>query len=435
MNPEDATLLDKLTPAERAANAVPDPARQADRERAAALVADALGTTLPAGRLELSPLGPGWSNDLDVYLEERIDPRALTGLGWIPLGRLSRSGEPYGRWAVTAENRVLAGLDVHYGVPTRSEVTRVLSRCARRGRIGVREVLELRALQRAGHVLPATHPAVRGAARAEAALGGDELVAFLSGSPERPPVELDESRMARLRRRARRGLASPVIVAVSGVDGSGKSTLAAGLVDDLGAAGVEVTRVWARPGMEMRSVKAAAKLVKRLSGQGSTAAVRSIARGEQGDVAPSSRRGVMGWVWALLVTLSYVTRARSAVRRCRGVLVFDRHLLDALVTLDFVYGTVDLRLQRALVRALVPKAAVTFYLAISADDAIARKESAVFGAHAVRSQLELYERRRSEVPDLVELDAAEPPDVLLGHCLRVVGGGTDATTRQELSEI
>ena len=420
MRADDRALLEQLSPEERAANGVPSPERAKARAEALALVAKELGHALPRGRVRLSPLGAGWSMDLDVDLVTAPDPKKIEELGWVPLGGLS-GGDPYERWAVLAGGKVLAGLDLHVAAGGGSEgVDAVLERCVRTGRVTIREVLELLLLRREGHVLPSAHPVVRAAARAEAALGGADLAAWLVGHPERPPIELG-SEGDRVRARLGRFAARPVVVAVSGVDGAGKSTLADALAGELAAAGFNTTRVWARPGMEMRLVKAAARAVKRLLRKGSTSAVRAIARGESEGPAPASRSGVIGWTWALLVTLSYLARVRGAVLRSRGIVVFDRHLLDALVTLDFVYGNVDLRLQRALVKALVPKAAITLYLAIPAEEAIGRKHSAVFGEHAVRTQLELYAGRRSDVGEIVELDATMPRDRLVVEAVRAIG--------------
>ena len=427
MNAADGALLERLSPEERAANAVPSPAAGRAREQAARLVGKELGGALPRGRLRVSPLGAAWSNDLDVYLDAALEPRKLEELGWVPLGGLG-AGDPYGRWAVVAGNKVLAGVDLHFGGGVRSEVDTVLARCRRSGRVTAREVLELRVLRRRGHVLPAADPAVRAAARAEAALGGSDLAAWLGGPPQRPPVGLDKAH-GYLRPRLARLAARPVVVAVSGVDGAGKSTLADALAGALDAAGLKVTRGWARPGMEMRVVKRLARGVKRLGRKGSEAAVRAIARGESTPSAPASRRGVLGWTWALLVTLSYIAKVRGAALRARGVLVFDRHLLDALVTLDFVYGGVDLRVHRALVRALVPRAAITLYLAIGAEEAIGRKQSAVFGEHAVRAQLAHYQRRRAEIRGLVELDAVRPADELVLEALRAMGWSSAGRAR------
>ena len=420
MTPDDEALLENLPPAARADNGVPDPDRADDRERAAALIEDALGGVLPVGRSSASPLGAAWSTDLDVYLELPADPDELRGLGWIWLGALTGRGGDGGRWAIVEDGRVLAGVDVHVGKPP-DDVAAVLARCLRTGRVRLREVLELRALQRSGHELPATHPALPAAARAEQALGGSDLAAWRAGPEQLPPIELDRGLAARARRRVGGLTRSPAIVAVSGVDGAGKSTLADALAHGLGSAGLRVTRVWARPGMQMRSVKALGKAVKRILRRGSSPAVRTVARGEQGADLPPSRRGIVGWTWALLVTLSYLARVRAAALRATGVLVFDRHLLDALVTLDFVYGGMDLRIHRGLIRKMIPKATLTLYLAISADAAVARKQSVVFGEHAVRRQLEHYERRRTEIRPLVELDAERSPDELLEDALRGVG--------------
>ena len=434
MTPNNAELLEKLTRAQREDNEVPSSERARQRERAATLVSQALGSDLPAGRLRVSPLGAGWSGDLDVYLDAPVAYERLQALGWVPLKRLSRSDDPYGRWAVTADDKVLAGLDVHVGeTRERNEVEAVLARCRRRGRVGVREVLELRVLQRNGFALAGSRPILAAAARAEAALGGTELSQWRQGSAEMPPIELGRSLPARLKSRAGRIARRPMIVAVSGVDGAGKSTLADALASELRATGLEVQRVWARPGMEMRLVKGLAKTLKRLLGMGSGTAVRRIARGEASAAAPSSRRGVIGWAWALLVTLSYVAKVRGAVLRHRGVLVFDRHLLDALVTLDFIYGGVNLRVQRAIIRKLIPKASVTLYLAIGADDAVGRKQSAVFGEFAVRSQLDHYDRLRTGIQGLIELDATKNPDVLAAEAFRTVATGDteQASTEQE----
>lgn len=420
MSPEDAELLSRLPETRRAVNQIPSLESARARRRAADLVTEALGHDLPPGRLRVSPLGAEWSRDLDVFLEAPVEPERLEGLGWIALGTLAGAGDPFGRWAVTAEGKALAGLDVHVEeVRERDEVETVLARCRRRGRVGLREVLELRLLKRNGAILAGPAPILGAAARAEAALGGDELARWFDGSPEMPPIELAPRLSSRLRARVAGIVKRPVVVAISGVDGAGKSTLADGLATELRAAGFEVDRVWARPGMEMRLTKTLAKTLKRAFRMGSDSAVRKIARGEtSAAVRPSSRRGLIGWAWALLVTLSYIARVRGAVRRRRGIVVFDRHLLDALVTLDFVYEGVDLRLQRALTKTLIPKATLTFYLAIAADDAVGRKQSAVFGEYAVRSQLEHYERLRPEIEGLVELDATQDPDALAIEALR-----------------
>ena len=46
------------------------------------------------------------------------------------------------------------------------------------------------------------------------------------------------------------------------------------------------------------------RLLKRLLGQSTGPTVRTIARDT--TMTPSSRKGVVGWVWCLLVTLTYL---------------------------------------------------------------------------------------------------------------------------------
>ena len=114
----------------------------------------------------------------------------------------------------------------------------------------------------------------------------------------------------------------------------------------------------------------------------------------------------------MLVILSFLVDVRRQHLRGRGVLLYDRHLLDALVTLDFVYEGVDLRLHRALVRRGLPKPALSIYLDVPAELASARKPEDIFGEYAIRRQLESYEVRRDEVENLRRLDGGRPADEL-----------------------
>ena len=432
MTPEDQSLLEALPESSRVINGVPDPEQAAARERAVTIVEAALGELGSQAELRVSPLGAGWSTDIDVHMDSLPDADRLQSLGWLPLSRFSRNPAESTRWAVTDGSELLASVDLHTSTAP-EPVSAVLARCRRRGEVRAREVLELRVLARSGETLP-TDPIVAIAADVERGLGGDELARWAGGSrsqTKEAPAELSVSRLAPVKRFLRRRTQNKNVIAISGVDGAGKSTLADALTVNLNRAGLEVTRVWARPGMEMRTVKALARALKKLRGKESVSAVRKVARGETEGRLPRSRKGLVGWVWALLVTLSYVTRVRSAHRRGGRVVVYDRHLLDALVTLDFVYGSVNLSLQRALVRVLVPKAATTLYLEIPAETAISRKQSVVFGEHAVRRQLELYEQKAREVSNLVEVDATLPTDVLIGEALRLITTGTKEDRRRQ----
>ncbi|MDQ4094907.1 MAG: hypothetical protein M3174_01695 [Actinomycetota bacterium] len=417
LDPSDEALVARIPRARRVVNGVPDRLRATRRERAADVVAEVLRDVLRADGLRFSPLGPAWSSDLDAHVERYPERKTLLERGWVPLdGVLHSIGSPgQGRWAVVEDGRVLAGVDLTLA-PVPDPVTQIVERCRRRREVRAREVLELRALKRAGAALPSSE-VIEAAARAERALGGDEL-GPCDAPPTDPPVPLGPAAIkaaARFKPRRNKRLA----IALSGVDGSGKSTLGESLAIDLDAAGVPVSRVWTRPGMSLKVLDSAARLAKKVLRQKSSPGLREVARG--GEVR--SRKGLLGWVWALAVTLSFLSDVRGQYRRARAVVVFDRHLADALVTLDFAYGGVDLRVQRALVRRFLPRADVTVYLDIDAGESVRRKPDDVFGRHAVGRQLELYETYLGEAKGLEVLSGEEDPDVLRTRALRLVTTG------------
>jgi thymidylate kinase len=430
VTPEDQSLLNAVPESDRVINGMPDPDEIVARERAVQAVESVLRDLGVDGEVRVSPLGPGWSTDIDVYVSDLPSADHLKSLGWLPLNRFSRDPSARTRWGVTEGSHLLAAVDFHTGSPP-DPVSAVLNRCRRRGEVRVREVLELRVLARTRETLP-VDPIVELAADIERGLGGNDLArwsAETENGTKQAPAKL--SAVGSFKTRLRQRMRKRIVIAVSGVDGAGKSTLAEAIATNLRRAGLDVTRVWARPGMEMKTVKALARGLKKLRGKESVSAVRSVARGETGGRVPRSRKGLVGWVWALLVTLSYVTKVRGEHRRGGRVVVYDRHLLDALVTLDFVYGSVNLSLQRAIVRTFVPKAAITLYLEIPAETAIARKESVVFGEHAVRQQLEHYQKRTGEVVNLVKLDATLPADELIDDALHLVTTGEKRNQRQQ----
>jgi thymidylate kinase len=406
-----------LRPEDRAANGVPEPEVAAARERAAVLAAEALaGVLLPAG-LRTSPLGPGWSRDLDAHVSRMPSPDTFRRRGWLCLDRLlGRLGLPgRGRWAVTEAGKVLVGLDLHR-TPMPDPVDAVLRRCRRRGEVRAREALELAALAAAGRPLP-RDPAVRVAAGVEAWLGGDRLARWAGGRTLPPPVALGGMhRLRRIRPRRRRRYG----VAISGVDGAGKSALVSALRTQMGRAGVPVTVVWTRPGMGLGWLDRAARGAKRLLGRDPAPAVRGVASGEGGTTA--SRRGIVGWAWTLAVTTSFLRGIRRSHRRAQGVVLFDRQLVDALATLDAAYEGVALGLHRAVVRRLMPPVAVTLYLDVPAETAVRRKPDPAFGERFVRRQLEAYARWLPEAPGLTRLDATRPRAEVAEAALRAVLG-------------
>lgn len=413
---EDAELLVRVPRSLRALNGIPEPEQAVARERAAVLASEALADVLLPGGVRTSPLGPGWSGDIDVHLVDWPEPSELMALGWIPLDTLlHRLGIPSkGRWAVVENGRVLAPLDLQLGPPS-DPVASLLSRCRRRGEVRAREVLEARALLRAGHALPSDDPVIGLAARVEAGLGGRALARWRDGPALGAPAPLPGRRFRRLWASGRSALRPRLLVAVSGVDGSGKSTLSQLVALNLERASVPVGRVWARPGSIGAGLldglaRAVKKGLRQDPSWGSTQVAKGLPSGEM-----ASRRGLVGWAWTMLLTLYFLANVRQQHVRRHGVLLYDRHLLDALVHLDFVYEGVDLRLHRAIVRRGMPKPQLYVYLDVPAEVALRRKPEmpedpgAIYsGEYAIRRQLENYESRSGEIEHLRRLDGNRP---------------------------
>jgi thymidylate kinase len=424
---EDEALLARVPDSLRARNSVPEPDDAAAREQAAEIVMGALGDQLQPNGLRRSVLGPGWSRDLDVHVSTAPDPARLAGLGWIRLDgllrRLGHRGE--GRWAVLREGIVLALADLTLDPPP-DPVTSVLARCIRRREVRAREVLELRTLLRAGKTLPEEHPALAVAAGVEAGLGGDLLADWRTGPPLAAPAALPFPRVSSLARRLRR-LGSRlrpkprVVVAISGLDGAGKSTLAKLMARDLRRVALPVTIVWTRPGMALGWLGRLGRAAKRLLREDVATGVERIGGGERA-AALASRRGVLGWTWSLLVVLAFIRNARRAYRLGQGILLYDRHVLDALVTLDVVYEGVRLGLQRALIRRLVPRADLTLLLTVPPATALARKPDDMFVESVMERQAERYSVLRREATGLTELDGTRPVEELATGAFRLVAG-------------
>lgn len=399
-----------LAAAERVAPTAPDATTSRRREQALAAVAGVLAPYLAPDGLRTSPLGAGWSSDIDAYVVRRPDPAVLSARGWLPLGplleRLGHRG--CDRWAIVEEGEVLTAVDLHDGPPP-TPVDAVIARIHRRGEASPRDVLELRALARAGRQLPASCGALAAAAEVEAELGGHDLEAFRSSAREgrgrrvRRTPALSRLARAAVRRIGRRR----VVVALSGVDGAGKSTLARVLVDDLRRAGVPATVVWSRPGMRLGLLAGVAKVAKRALGERPEPGVRSVAAGD--TRVPRSRQGALGLLWATAVVASYVADSWRFHIAAQGVVVYDRHAVDAAVTLDVLYGGLDLRAHRAAVNRLLPRPDVHVYLDVPADVAVARKPGDTIGERAVHRQLERYGDLVAHAPDVIALSGTDDP--------------------------
>jgi thymidylate kinase len=129
----------------------------------------------------------------------------------------------------------------------------------------------------------------------------------------------------------------------------------------------------------------------------------------------------------LLVTASFLVGVWRQHLSSRGVVIYDRHLVDALATLDFAYAGVDLRVQHRLIRALLPRADVLLYLDVPAEVSVARKPDDLLGEHAIRRQLAAYARWLERLPTAVRLDATRPTSDLVREAIRIVAGGEGAS--------
>jgi thymidylate kinase len=408
IRPVDA-LVAELSSAQLARNGVPDDRMRADREHCLTLLTDALADDLAPEEIAVSPLGVGWTDVFDLP-HGRVDPERLHEAGWLPMDRLLSGRATGRRWAVTEDGRVLAGVRLldRPADPVRA----VIDRCREQSEVRLRDVLELRELRRSGRPFPPDSVVLRAAADIESGLDGRLLAPWASGRSTTPPAELS-------------GRRRNLVVAISGVDGSGKSTMRAALTESLARAGVPVSTVWVRPGMGLGRLTLLAAWGKRLLRQDAAPGLRAMA--DPGAARPASRRGAVGWIWALLVTCSFLAGVWRQHRSGRGVVLYDRHLVDALATLDFAYDGVDLRLQHGLIRAFLPRADVRLYLDVPAEVSVARKPDDLLGEHAVRSQLAGYERWLDRLPRIVRLDATLPTAELVAQAMRVITAGGDAS--------
>lgn len=362
-----------------------------------------------------SPLGIGWTDIFYAQVRGPINSASLRRLGWFPLDGLGgsvrrRQGRTSNLWAVVVDGRVLGGVRVHDGKAAVTAVDTVLARCRQRKEVSLREVFELRELRRLNSTFPNSSAALTAAADIESRLGGRRLARWASGRELHAPAPLRRVRSARR-----------LVIALSGVDGSGKTTLRTGLVTQLERCGVPVSTVWVRPGMGLGVIAGFAGWAKQLLGHDPTPGIRLVATQPTEEVAPlRSRGGLVGWAWATLVSCSFLIGVWRQHRAADGVVIYDRHLVDALATLDFAYAGVNLWVPHHLVRALLPRADISLYLDISTEVSVARKPDDLIGATAVSRQLEAYERWLGVLVPTARLDAMYPPQELVLQALRII---------------
>jgi thymidylate kinase len=435
--------------------------REAVREGRAhgARIARALAATAAALRdcpapyaLAPSALGPLWMRDVDLL----VDPagtdaivESLAAAGFVDLSGFA-GGSP--QFAATEGTEILGSVDLGLhlfddGPPAAAAIARArdalggglaaltaedglrrrAGKIAQDRHVALRDALELLELlpDASGAARERTVAlAVRRCAALERELGLDGV--FTPYRARRGPIVNDRwfrARARAIRRRVRPGPRAPrVTVSFSGVDGAGKSTQAARLVETLSSAGVPATAVWARIGYSgSRLLTALVTAVQRVLPARHHSAQRQRAAGTATPgTPPLTRRGIVGWSWALASTLEYLRILRLEARRSAArVIVFDRGLPDALVGLDEEFGgAVRLRLHRRLILRWGPRADVMFYLRLSGHAAHGRKDDS-FAAEVLEAHARRYEELLARMPGaVVVLDAERPPTELAHEALR-----------------
>lgn len=418
---DDVALIRRLSSEAHAENGIPTESVAADRVQGAAIAADVLASVLLPRGLRTSPLGPAWSSDLDCHVRTLPKYKDLLDAGWIPLDhtlrRLQRPGEH--RWAVTRRGRILTSVDLHLETPP-APLRAVLDRCRRQGAVRLREVLELRELHRSGTQLPAD-VVVALAADIEHGLGFSLLETWRTGSYQPCPAELPRgSPRAWLEIRKRlvawRDASRPkLVVSLSGIDGAGKSTLARELAAALERCGIPNSLVWTRPGMSVAVFSTFRHYIKRRLNEEGGSGMRR--RAEDPGAQLITRTGALGFMWSLVVAVAYLCCVWRQHLRSRGVVIYDRHVVDGLVTLALIYGGSDLRLQKLLVRYLLPTAHVSVFLDVTPEAAVQRKPDDFFSVESLRCQMDEYERLLAGMTDIHRLASEQSPEVLARQVL------------------
>lgn len=354
-----------------------------------------------------SPLGPEWSSDIDIHVTQMPPRGLLLAHGWLDLSalleRLGRDGD--GRWAIVSDGAVVGAADF----TTAEAPTPIDATIARIGRTpSLRSVLELRVLQRSGVPIPMS-PRVLAVAHLERELGGLdlEIPASAPNEPTRTWTSRDTTAVLSKAKDSIGSLTSGTSrcsVAVSGVDGAGKSSVIGQLTAEMERAGVPVTRIWARPGFDLGVLGRVGSSIKSALGHQKEPGTRVIG---SGDALPSSRTGRVAQLWKALIIAKYLSRVRRRHATADGIALFDRHGIDAAVTLSVLYGADPQRWHRRF-QKLLPTPAVHVYLEIDAGVAAARKTDDPMGPSAISAQLDLYNQLLERSEGISCIDGSAP---------------------------
>jgi thymidylate kinase len=125
------------------------------------------------------------------------------------------------------------------------------------------------------------------------------------------------------------------------------------------------------------------------------------------------RSGLAHFAWSTLIALTNgVFHARTVARASVNgrVVIFDRYVLDSRVRLRFLYGKDHgYRVQDAIVRLLSPRPRAAFFLDVSAEDSLARKDDRWSTADLER-RVGLY--RELDDGSVTRFDGRRPADEL-----------------------
>jgi thymidylate kinase len=222
----------------------------------------------------------------------------------------------------------------------------------------------------------------------------------------------------------------PLVVALSGLDGAGKSTQASHLRDALDRLGVETEVVWSplggNPTLELIGMPLK-RLLRRLRFGPFAALAERSASGHVmskpgADPPRGALRGLMvGWA-SLVVGLNLLSQRRAVAAQAlkgRRVVVFDRHALDSLVRLRFLYGAAgSAAFQKGLVAALAPRARLAYLLEVRPDTALARKPDE-WSLDQLRRQAALY-HEEGDALGVRRLEGEREPEGLAAEIAREV---------------
>lgn len=359
-----------------------DARRRADTVDA---VTEALGALAPQVAWAVSPWRPAGGRDVDLIATAAILDDVASALGrderFVPVPAWDTSGSR--AFVRVNAGRIVDLVDVETGNP--ADIERGNDAL---GRLTT-DALVRRVVERAGRRGPRL---------------ADQADLEVLGAP---PVTLPTAAPHRARPRLHRTWK----VSFSGIDGSGKTTHVWTLADSLERAGIPVTIVWNRPGFQLRRLEQLATVVKRLLREEQRPALARQLDNDESASSARSRRGAVGWAWLLLISLTTVWNGRRATALAAtrgGVVIFERHLLDALVDIEWQYPAVRRGFHLALLRRLAPRPDLSVRIVVDPTTAAARNPGDIFRPEHVAAHAAIAERLAPTVGPMLTLDGAAP---------------------------